>query len=402
MPGKNSFLILILLFPFFGFSQVTKFMGRFDVSTVSRVNDSTWNLTGNFVDETGSYTGLNASIGDRIIQRGYDSLGRIVYDRYKIKTISSQTVTDLSVNIVSDFHAGVQNSSKAPLTGSFPIASSYLTTSSLTYRTSFYNNYVDPDYDAALDNLNINEIQRNTPIVNGEIRADSANIPLIKTSVIIAPGNELSIGGADGENQINIDPSSGSVLYSHAGTGVGYFANTLYTGVGYSAGIVMSFSRGYSTSQYSFEPTSLTVPGVVNATGGNSTNWNTVYNWAVVQITANANSVIGDVVYINSSGKAQFCKSDTISNSRYAFAICLDATIAANASGNWLTKGSITNSVWNWTVGGLVYVSTSGYSGATLTQSPPAGANNVVMPVGVAMSATTMYFLGNINSVEHQ
>ena len=122
----------------------------------------------------------------------------------------------------------------------------------------------------------------------------------------------------------------------------------------------------------------------------------------MLQIVANANSVIGDVVYINTSGKAQFCKADTISNSRYAFAVCSDAAISANASGNWLTKGNISNSVWSWTVGGLIFISTYGYSGATLTQSPPAGPNNVVMPVGVAMSATTMYFFGNINSVEHQ
>ena len=122
----------------------------------------------------------------------------------------------------------------------------------------------------------------------------------------------------------------------------------------------------------------------------------------VITLTANAASAIGDVVYINSSGKAQFCKADTIANCRYAMAVCADASITANASGQWLTKGSVKDATWNWDVGGLIYVGTGGYSGATLTQSAPAGANNVVMPVGVALSSSVMYFFGNINSVEHQ
>ncbi len=122
----------------------------------------------------------------------------------------------------------------------------------------------------------------------------------------------------------------------------------------------------------------------------------------IVSLTAAAASTIGDVIFINSSGNAQFCKADTISNCRYALAICADYSIAANASGNWLTNGSIKDDTWSWSVGGLIYVSTSGYSGATLTQSVPAGPNNVIMPVGVALSSSVMYFFGNINSVEHQ
>lgn len=122
---------------------------------------------------------------------------------------------------------------------------------------------------------------------------------------------------------------------------------------------------------------------------------------SLITLTANANSQIGDVVYINSSWKAALCKADTISHSPYCFAICADATISANASGNWLSKGSIKDNTWNWSPG-IVYVSTSGYSGATLTQVMPAGANNVVMPVGIALSATVLYFFGSINSTEHQ
>ncbi len=122
----------------------------------------------------------------------------------------------------------------------------------------------------------------------------------------------------------------------------------------------------------------------------------------IITLTAYAATGIGDVIYINSSAKAALCKADTITHSPYCFAICADATIAANASGSWLTKGSIRDDTWNWIVGGLIYVSLTGTTGNTLTQTAPTGVGNVVMPIGVALSSDVMYFFGNINSVEHQ
>lgn len=157
MPNQIRVLILLLLFPILANSQVARFMGRYDVSKVDYVADSTWQITGTFIDNTGSYTGLSCDTNDKIIQRGYDSLGRIVFDRYRITAIITQTVNDLVVNVKSDYTGGIQNSSNMPFTGSFPIASAVSDTSSLTYRTSMYQNLIDPDYDAALDNLNLYE-----------------------------------------------------------------------------------------------------------------------------------------------------------------------------------------------------------------------------------------------------
>ena len=122
----------------------------------------------------------------------------------------------------------------------------------------------------------------------------------------------------------------------------------------------------------------------------------------VIQLDANAATTIGDVVFINNIGEAQLCKADAITNCRYAFAVCASPSIGAHAAGKWLTKGSIRDDTWNWTVGGLIYVSTIGTTGNTLTQSAPSGSGNVIMPVGVALSADIMYFFGNVNSVEHQ
>jgi len=159
MSNKNFFLILLLfIIPFFSYSQVTKFMGRYEVSQVDSINDSTWTLTGTFVDVTGSYTALDADTGFKILQRGTNSLGQVVYDRYVIRGILSQTSTDLVVNVESDYPTGIQNSFGYPLNGAFPIAAPVNDSSSLTYRASMYLNEIDLDYDAALDNLNIGEL----------------------------------------------------------------------------------------------------------------------------------------------------------------------------------------------------------------------------------------------------
>ena len=142
------------------------------------------------------------------------------------------------------------------------------------------------------------------------------------------------------------------------------------------------------------------IPGTVTYTAIPTTDHSV--SGDVITLTANAASQIGDVVFINSSGKAEFCKADTITHSPYCLAICADVSISANAGGNWLTKGSVRDDSWNWTVGDLIYVSITGTTGNTLTQTAPTGTSNVVMPVGVALSSDVMYFFRNFNSVERQ
>lgn len=54
-----------------------------------------------------------------------------------------------------------------------------------------------------------------------------------------------------------------------------------------------------------------------------------------------------------------------------------------------LTYGFIRDDSWNWTVGGLIYVSTTV---GTLTQTPPNGAGDQVQVVGYATHADRMFF----------
>lgn len=150
-------IIILLLFPMLLQAQVIKFMGRYDVSRVDSINDSTWRLSGVFVDLTGSWTALDADTNDKILMRNYSSEGKVVFDRYKITGIDAANTSTLEVFVQSDFATGIQSMNGRPGTGSFPIASPTSDTSRLTYRASFYQNNIDPDYDAALDNLNLRE-----------------------------------------------------------------------------------------------------------------------------------------------------------------------------------------------------------------------------------------------------
>jgi hypothetical protein len=116
--------------------------------------------------------------------------------------------------------------------------------------------------------------------------------------------------------------------------------------------------------------------------------------------TANENQAFGDVVYINTDGEAQLADADAIATGKVvAMAV---ATIAADASGSYLLQGIARDDTWNWTVGGHVYLSTTGTSGNTLTQTAPSGEDDCVVVIGVATHADRIYFNPSMLVVEVQ
>jgi hypothetical protein len=119
-----------------------------------------------------------------------------------------------------------------------------------------------------------------------------------------------------------------------------------------------------------------------------------------IQLVANEAQAIGDAVYINADGEAQLGDADAIASSKI-IALCADASIAADATGNYLLHGIIRDDTWAWTVGGYVYLSTTGTTGNTLTQTAPSGENDVVITLGVATHADRMLFTPGRAEVEH-
>jgi hypothetical protein len=109
----------------------------------------------------------------------------------------------------------------------------------------------------------------------------------------------------------------------------------------------------------------------------------------------------GDVGYINASGKVALVDADAIATSSGLF-MCVDETIEADASGMFLAIGVARNDSWAFTPGGLIFITITGTTGNTLSQSAPTGEDDVVQIVGVATHADRMFFNPQLVQIELQ
>jgi len=119
-----------------------------------------------------------------------------------------------------------------------------------------------------------------------------------------------------------------------------------------------------------------------------------------IVLTAHDTQAFGDIAFINSDGEAALADADAIASSS-AFVMCADASISADASGNYLLLGVARDDTWAWTVGGLIYLTVTGTTGNTLSQTAPTGTDDVVQIVGVATHADRMFFNPQLVQVEH-
>ena len=117
--------------------------------------------------------------------------------------------------------------------------------------------------------------------------------------------------------------------------------------------------------------------------------------------TANENQAIGDVCYIDANGEMHLGDADAIATSKIV-GMCADATISADASGNYLLWGVARDDTWTWTVGGAVYLTVTGTTTNTLSQTAPSGTDDCVVIVGVATHADRILFNPSVQAiVEH-
>lgn len=107
--------------------------------------------------------------------------------------------------------------------------------------------------------------------------------------------------------------------------------------------------------------------------------------------TANENQNFGDICYINSDGEMQLADANGIV-SAIVVGMCIDVSISANNLGNYLLHGIARDDTWTWTVGGIIYLSTTGTSGNTLTQVAPSRTNNCIVIIGTATHADRLFF----------
>ena len=109
---------------------------------------------------------------------------------------------------------------------------------------------------------------------------------------------------------------------------------------------------------------------------------NVSYMGAWSLLPCGKNLVFGDFCYLNSDRKWR--KADADQASTMPIAAMALGTISANAEGIFLLSGVAHDDSWSWTVGGLLYASTTA---GRLTQTAPSGTRNQVQAVGVARAA---------------
>ena len=74
---------------------------------------------------------------------------------------------------------------------------------------------------------------------------------------------------------------------------------------------------------------------------------------------------------------------------------------STDATGDYLMLGVANQTAWSWTVGGLVYLSITGTTGNTLTQTAPSATDNVIQMIGIAIHANRMIVDPSLVQVEH-
>lgn len=117
-----------------------------------------------------------------------------------------------------------------------------------------------------------------------------------------------------------------------------------------------------------------------------------------ITLTASENQAFGDVCYMASDGEATIADADALATADGLF-MCLETVTTGNPA-SYLMMGVARNDTWAWTVGGLVYLSTTGTTGNTLTQTAPTGAADIVQIIGKATHADRLYFRPELVSIE--
>lgn len=123
---------------------------------------------------------------------------------------------------------------------------------------------------------------------------------------------------------------------------------------------------------------------------------------ATARLTAGASLTFGQVCYMGSDGKMELADASVIATAG-AWAMVADATIAENATGNFLLHGFARDDSWNWgTLGSLLVLDITTAGNMLLIASAPSGANEVIQVLGTATTADIVYFNPQTVMVEHQ
>ena len=115
----------------------------------------------------------------------------------------------------------------------------------------------------------------------------------------------------------------------------------------------------------------------------------------IATLTAGETLAFGEVCYLKSDGK--YWLADSSDDTAIPAVVMALGAISADASGSFLKRGFLRDDSYSWTVGGLLYASTTG---GAISQTAPSGSGQIVQVLGYAYSATVIYFSPNLGTLE--
>ncbi len=202
------------------------------------------------------------------------------------------------------------------------------------------------------------------------------------------PGNASTQGATGATGPVGADGATGVTGATGAGGASGATGPTGATGVGTTGATGATGTSGGSGATGATGPgTSLTIT---------ETPSNQSYTGEIVSLTYGESLVPGDAVYLKSDGSVW--KADANGSSTYP---CIGLAMETASSGSHivLLKGIYRDdSLYNWTVGGILYLSTTAGS---LTQTQPSGTDEVIQVSGIATHADRILFNPDYTYITH-
>lgn len=125
---------------------------------------------------------------------------------------------------------------------------------------------------------------------------------------------------------------------------------------------------------------------------------NTTVSGEVANEPTGSIAAFGDLLYLASDGEWTLADADvvgTMPGLRMATGATTDGGTA-----DLLISGFARKDAWTWTVGNLIYVSCTGTTTNTMTQTKPSGAGDQVQIVGIATHADRIHFNPDFTYIE--
>lgn len=105
--------------------------------------------------------------------------------------------------------------------------------------------------------------------------------------------------------------------------------------------------------------------------------------------TATVNLAVGDVVYPDAAGSLDLAQADAVATAHVIGIVTVAALATATATVT--TDGIVTNAGWALTTDTIYYLDPS--TAGAITATAPTTVGQIVMPVGIAVSATQLRLL---------